>query len=334
MKTNYVKLGAFILIGLIIFIGALYYLGTKQNLFVEQIRISSTLSNAQGIQEGSNVRLAGIRIGTVDDVKIVSDSTVKLVMYVDAEDAKFIKKDALISIGTDGLMGNKVVNISDGTNAAGQISDGDHLTAKADADLENIKNSVLENSRNLEKITENLVGITQRLTSGKGILGSLLVDSTMTDQLRSVMYSLDKTTRNTTQLTNNLNETIKNLNDGKGTAGKLLTDDNMSQDIDVIMDSLKSSTVKLNQITANIKQFSEKLNNNEGTIDLLLTDTTMAENVALTIYEARQRAAELEESIEIINNSWVLNLFGGKKKDKKKDKVKSQRASDDVITKN
>lgn len=331
MKTDYIKLGAFILIGLLIFIGALYYLGTRNNLFVDKIKITSTVSSAQGIQEGSNVRLAGVKVGVVEDVKIISDSTVRLTMMVNADDAKFIKKDAKVSIGTAGLMGNKIVDISDGTAGAQAVDDGDSLPAKNAADLDNIKYSVLENSRNLEVITKNLVEITRELSNGKGVLGALLVDSTLSYKMESAINSLDITAENSAQLTQRLNTLTQGLNEGKGVAGTLLNDESMAKDIKIIVDSLKSSSIKMNEITANISLFSEKLNNKQGTLNRLMTDTTMADNIAKTIYEARQRTMELEKSIETINNSWVLNLFGGNKSEKKKGKA--QRASDEEVMK-
>jgi len=318
MHINYIKLGIFTIIGLVIFIAAIYYLGTKNNIFDEQIRVTAEFNNASGIQEGGNVRLSGIKIGVVSEVEISSDSSVKVSMMIDAKDARFVKKDAMVWIGTDGLMGNKVVNISKGSRGVGSIENGDILIAKDEADIENIKNSILENTRNLESITGDLEVITKKLVSGEGLVGSLLFDTLLQVRMDRLMYSLEASGRNAVQMTNALKELSLGLREGKGVAGKLLSDENMAGDLEHIIDSLRVASNQISGMSKELNQFSRKLNNEGSTIDLLMTDTLAAQNLEKTIVEARKRAAELEVTIDVINNSWLLNLFSGNKKKRKK----------------
>ena len=87
-------------------------MGSKQNLFGSTFSISANFYNVNGLMQGNNVRYAGIDVGTVESITIINDTSVKVVMVIEKKIQPYIKKNALASIGTDGLMGNKLVNIN------------------------------------------------------------------------------------------------------------------------------------------------------------------------------------------------------------------------------
>lgn len=326
MNKN-VKLGIFTITGLIIFVVTLYYLGSRSNLFGSQIRISADFTNASGIQEGSNVRLAGVKVGTVHEVKINSDSSVTIGMMLDNNSAQFVKKDAKVTIGTEGLMGNKIINISEGTVGAGAVEEGDVLKAGNEADLANIMQSVLTNSRNLQDITNNLVTVTDKLMKGEGAIGKLLFDTAVEKQMHNVILSLEKSGSNAVALTARLQDIVAGMENGKGMAGRLLTDPETAGQFDTMMDSLKRVTEEAGYIARQLSDFSDMLNNEKGAINRLLTDTVMADNLEATIANVKERSAELEETIQIVNSSWILNLFSGNKKKNKHEKKGQKSAS-------
>jgi len=117
MKTgtgNKIKLGIFVTSGVLIFIVAIYFLGQRQQLFNSTFRISSLFKDANGLAVGNNVRFDGINVGTVDKIQITSDTSVKVEMVIDESIRKFLKKGVKAIVGSEGLMGSKVVNISPG----------------------------------------------------------------------------------------------------------------------------------------------------------------------------------------------------------------------------
>ncbi len=331
MKSKQIKLGIFVTIGLIIFAVTLYYLGSAENLFGSRIEVSAVFKNVSGLQEGSNIRLAGVKVGTVEGIEINTDSTVTITMLIDSDAAGFIKKDAKVSIGTEGLMGNKSINISEGSIQAGQVQEGDELVAKDQADFDNIMSSVLKNSKNLEDITGDLVGITDKVTQGQGVVGTLLYDSIFKIKMESILNSLETTTNNTEVFSNKMKEFSTEIEEGKGVAGKLLTDEQTSKDFQSMMDSIKVVTQEASKIANQLSEFSTMLNNKNGTLGRLLSDTTMAQNIDTTIYNVKERTEELEETIQVVNNSWLLNLFSGNKK-KKKEKKKEQAEGNELVS--
>ena len=108
---NNIKLGVFVLSGLLFLILLLYMIGKNKNLFGSNYTIKARFENIQGLKPGNNVRFAGIDVGTVDKINIINDTVIEVEMLINNKIKNIIKKNALVSIGTDGLVGNKVVNI-------------------------------------------------------------------------------------------------------------------------------------------------------------------------------------------------------------------------------
>src|SRR6202035_4566449 len=112
MKTNAGikwKLGIFIIVGMAILVSGLYYIGKQKNLFVSVFPVKAVFNNVSGLKVGNNVRFGGIAVGTVDGIQLLSDTSVQVNMNVKSEVRKFIKQDASASIGSDGLVGDRVV---------------------------------------------------------------------------------------------------------------------------------------------------------------------------------------------------------------------------------
>ena len=138
MKANVKKdimLGLYVAVGLLLFIGVVYFIGSRQSLFGSSIKIHAIFNDVSGLQSGNNVRLSGIKIGTVESVDIISDSSVNVTMLIDKSSSQFVKKDAFAAIESNGLMGNKVVSISPGSVQARQIQDGDEIRTEQSSRL-------------------------------------------------------------------------------------------------------------------------------------------------------------------------------------------------------
>src|SRR5882757_3664175 len=106
MKTTpsqKLKIGLFTFVGLLVLIAAIFFIGNQKSLFSSTIKLSGTFKNVNGLQVGNNVRFAGINVGVVNDINIINDTTVQVVLTINDDVKKFIKKDAKMSIGSDGL---------------------------------------------------------------------------------------------------------------------------------------------------------------------------------------------------------------------------------------
>ena len=188
--SNKIKLGIFTSLGIAVLILGIYFIGERQQLFRSTFRLSGVFKDVAGLQAGSNVRLSGVNVGTVENIVIISDTSVKVVILIDESTRKFIKKDAVASIGSDGLMGNKILIINPGTGGKKEIENNDIVETTQPIDMDNIMRSLKTTIDNSSDITGNLSKISSNIQSGKGTIGRLLMDQSLEQNFDSSIINL------------------------------------------------------------------------------------------------------------------------------------------------
>jgi len=184
------KLGLFAVAALVLAVCAIYYVGKQKNKFGSVVHISALFNSVSGLKIGSNVRLGGIDVGTVDGINLVTDTTVQVQMIIQQKVVRFIKKDAKASIGSEGLMGDKVIVIAPGTPGQAIVSEGDSLPTLHPIETDAIMASLKTSADNAAIITSNLADISSRISSGKGALGKLLRDTSLSSNISATMKNL------------------------------------------------------------------------------------------------------------------------------------------------
>ena len=301
------KLGALVSIGLILFILAIYYLGSKQRLFSSSITLNSYFPHVKGLVEGNRVHYAGINVGSVDEIKLVSDSSILVVMLIDKKMKDFIRKDSKVEIGQEGLMGNKIVNIIPGSSSAARVESGDALEYIQSVDYDEIVKQAQDIVDKGGKTAENLLAISQKLNSGKGDLAVLLNDNSLTK-------SLGRTTKKLELVVDDVASITTKINEGKGDLGRLINDTVLSQNLLVALGRLDDITANTDTFASQLSKFGNALNNGNGLVSKLVYDTTMAGNIDTTLILVNAGVADLITTSQAIRDSWLLNLFSGRKK--------------------
>jgi phospholipid/cholesterol/gamma-HCH transport system substrate-binding protein len=199
---NRVRLGIFVSVAIALFIIVIYYIGNRQHLFTKTIKVNGVFKDASGLQVGNNVRFTGINVGTIHDIVILTDSTVRVGMVIEKHVQRFIKDDATATIGSEGLMGNKVINLIAGTPNRPMIADGGSLKTVAPVNLEDIMASLKVTANNAATITGDIAAVTGGLRTGQGAVGKLLVDT-------SFAKNLDQTMVNAKNATQGLNQNME-----------------------------------------------------------------------------------------------------------------------------
>ncbi len=197
-----IRLGLFIAGGLAIFVIAIFIIGKQKNLFNPVFKLTSAFYNVSGLQVGNNVRFSGINVGTVDRITIINDSTVRVDMMVRKEVNQFIKSDCGVSIGSEGLIGDRLLIISQGSTDAPLAKDGQQLTSTEPVETDAIVASVQVSAFNFEIITQQLAEIMINVNSGEGTLGKLIADT-------SIARNIDRTILNLRKSTKGLNENME-----------------------------------------------------------------------------------------------------------------------------
>ncbi|MFA9189632.1 MlaD family protein [Flavobacterium sp. FBOR7N2.3] len=199
MKTNSnaykVKLGIFVSLGILILFLIIFFIGTNQNLFGSKFRINTNFRNVSGLQIGAQVRFSGIAIGTVENIAIINDSTVNVEAVMDLDVKKFIKKDSKASIASEGVIGNKILIISQGSTKLPEIKDGATITSMEPLEFDAILSSVQVTAENAEIITSELALLLNNVNNGEGTIGKLMNDEEMAKDLDKTMENLRKSSK-------------------------------------------------------------------------------------------------------------------------------------------
>ena len=113
-----IRLGIFVIAGTVLFVLAIFIIGRQRNLFDPVFRLTTTFFSVSGLQIGNNVRFSGINVGIVDRIIILNDSSVQVDMLIKESVRPYIKKDAKVAIGSEGIIGDRLLLISQGSRGA------------------------------------------------------------------------------------------------------------------------------------------------------------------------------------------------------------------------
>lgn len=234
------KLGMFVITGLLLFVCTIYFVGKQKNLFGNTLHLHAQFRSVSGLKEGNNVRFFGINIGTVDGIELMTDTSVMVNMVIRKEVQQFLKTNALASIGSDGLMGDKVLTISPGTGQGTQVKDGNMIGSKKAIEMEDLMVSVKTSVDNAGIITAQLAKFTYSMNNGNGALTRMISDQEFGNSLKSTLTNLQVSSNEFAKFT-------YNMNNGKGALSKLVSDEKFGNTLDSTMSNLQSSTKKLDE---------------------------------------------------------------------------------------
>jgi phospholipid/cholesterol/gamma-HCH transport system substrate-binding protein len=203
-----VRLGLFVAGGLAIFVLAIFIIGKQKNLFNPVFKLNATFYNVSGLQVGNNIRFSGINVGTVDDILIINDSTVRVEMLVRKEVKKFIKTDCKVMIGSEGLIGDRLLTITQGSTEAPLAREGQALESFEPVETDAIMASLQVTAYNAEVITQQLAEIMIKVNTGNGTLGRLIQDSTIAENLNLTIKNLKTSSKS---LDENMNAAKHNI---------------------------------------------------------------------------------------------------------------------------
>ncbi|WP_321333372.1 MlaD family protein [uncultured Bacteroides sp.] len=185
-----IRLGLFVAGGLTLFVLAIFIIGKQKHLFNPVFQLSSNFYNVGGLQVGNNVRFSGINVGTVDNIQIVNDSTVRVTMFIKKDVWKFIKSDCSVAIGSEGIIGDKFINVLQGTAAAPLAREGQLLKSTEPIETDAIIASLSVTAGNAEVITQQLAEIMININGGEGTFGRLIQDTTLAENLNKTIINL------------------------------------------------------------------------------------------------------------------------------------------------
>lgn len=312
------RLGLFVLIGSVLFFSGIYFVGNKQNLFDNTSSLKAVFTNINGLQVGNNIRYSGIDIGTVKAIEMINDSTINVSMSIQDKMLVHIKKDAIATIGSDGLVGNMIINIFPGKGIAQSVVEGDVLQSYGKASTDEMLKTLDVTNKNAALLTYDLLKITNEINQGKGTVGVLLKDSLMSKDLKETIYNLKETTRGTAESVANLNKMILSLNQKDNVIG-VLNDKDVALKMKTIVTNLEKSSQDIDKVVTNLNATVVNIKDGKGALNYLSNNPELVQKIDSTMNNINKASIKLNEDLEALKHNF---LFKGYFKKLEKEKLK------------
>jgi phospholipid/cholesterol/gamma-HCH transport system substrate-binding protein len=285
------RLGMFIAVGLAIFVTAIFFIGKQQNLFNPVFKVTSNFNNISGLLVGNNIRYSGINVGVVDNIIIINDSTVQVDMLIRRNVQQFIKADSRTRIGSDGIIGDRVIKITQGSDNAKTVKDGQLILSEEPIETDQVLVSLQTSAANVEIITNQLAQIMINANSGEGAIGRLIHDTTIAENITQTIENFKKSSEG-------FDETIE------------VTKENVFE----FMEKLQLTVAKTEIASIQIGEIMTKINNGEGSLGALIHDTTMAGNFRQTLINLEQSSKGLDENMQALKHNFFFRGYFKRKK--------------------
>ena len=312
-----IRLGFFVITGTALLILALYFIGSNSNLFSKTFKLYARFETVNGLKKGNNVRYAGIDVGTIKNIEIVNDTTIRVEMSVEADLKKVIRTNSTATISTDGLMGNKLINISAGTTDEELIKDGEELATTEPLNTDEMLRTLDKTNKNILVISANLRDITQKITDSRGTLYTVLMDTTIAEGLRHTLGNIDVVSNNILKISADLNDVVSEAKNGKGLIATLVKDTVMADDLSKAVKEVRTAGEQINTSAGELKVILKKVNTGGGTLSTLINDTSSANNLKRSLVNIDITAKKLPDLMEALKHNFLFKAYF-KKQEKKK----------------
>lgn len=314
-----IRLGLFVITGLLIFILAVYFIGDKQKMFGKTNHLEAVFNNVNGLQLGNSVRYSGISVGTVRGIEMVNDTTIRVDMIIDKVIFPYIKKDAVATISSDGLVGNMIINIIPGSGNEASVKPGDTIRTLNRIRTDDMLNTLNQTNENAAKLTQNLLKITNEIIKGKGTLGSLLNDTLISRDVRETMHYLKLTTKSASETVSKIDKIVTSLDQKNNILG-IIKDTAVANNLKNTIANLEKSTNEINKVVTNLNATILNIKEGKGAINYLANDPQLVQKIDSTITNLNAASIKLNEDLEAMKHSFLLRGYF-KKQEKEKAKV-------------
>ena len=319
-----IRLGVFVVVGTLLLIAALYFIGNRQHLFSKNIQIYAVFENVNGLQLGNNVRYSGINVGTVGKIEMLGESEIIIEMMIEEKTAGFIRKNAIATIGSDGLVGSMVVNILPGKGEASFVISNDTIVTYSKIGADDMLSTLNVTNGNASLLTSDLLKITNKILEAKGTLGVLVSDSLLAKDIKMTLKNLKETSEQTTRAMKKINRELATINMNESVAGTLLKDTIASDRIENVIKNLDSSSNNLVQITRDVEAMIKEIKEGEGALNYFTQNEEFVQNIDTTMVNIKESSKKMNENMEALrHNFFFRGYFRKLEKQQKKEARKN-----------
>jgi phospholipid/cholesterol/gamma-HCH transport system substrate-binding protein len=307
-----VKLGLFVVAGLVFLVVLLYLIGKNENLFGPTYVLKAKFDNVQGLVAGNNVRFAGIQAGTVKRLDVINDTTIEVTMVIQKGMRSIIRTSAVASIGTEGLVGNEIVNITPAGDAAPIAHEGDLIATKKAVSMDDMLRTLYRTNNDVAVIASELKSTITRINSSSG-LWSLLNDHSIPYNLRASIANIRTATGKAGTMVDNLNDVVLIVKSGNGSLGMILNDTTLAGRLNEAIAKINKVGVEadvlageLNQLAAGIRG---DVNSGKGPVHALLKDSLLVRKISESLDNIEKGTDGFNQNMDAIKHSFLFRGY-------------------------
>lgn len=309
---NNFKLGIFVLAGLSFLIALLYMIGKNRNLFGFNYVIKARFENVQGLKVGNNVRFAGIDIGTVNNILLINDTVMEVEMSIDKKAKNIIRKNAIVSIGTDGLVGNKVVNIISIKKPAPFIENNETLSTKKPVDTDEMLRTLNKTNNDINIITQQLKTTMSRINDSIK-LWDVLKNERFAKDLKNSAHQISIATTHFNEVSVNAKEIINDINNGKGALGIIIKDTAFSHGLTNTIKSIQKIGLKADSLSIKLNNTLSEIDNNitngKGLANAILKDSQIVIKINNALYNIEKGTDGFNQNMEALKHNILFRGY-------------------------
>ncbi|MDT8323406.1 MAG: MlaD family protein [Bacteroidota bacterium] len=298
------RVGLLIFLGVLAFTSAIFYVGQKSQLFTSVFYVQVNFSSAEGVKPGNYVVLSGYNVGTVSDISLTGNAdSVRLLLRISDEVRPFIKTDSRAEIKQEGLVGNKFINISIGSESAPRVPDYGYIEGVPPFALTSLADNVTSITDTAKAVMIELNTLLSNLNNGSGTIGRLLTDDEIYDRLAGIVTETEEGLRKTNAQLDKLSIL---LIEGAETLQRIANK----------ADTAMGSTGRITEEAATL---IENINNGEGTLGALTKDRGLYDSLVMLVstlidvgYETGNAANQTANSLRAMREHWLFGrVFAG-----------------------
>jgi phospholipid/cholesterol/gamma-HCH transport system substrate-binding protein len=252
---------------------------------------------------------------------MMTDTTIRVDMIIDKKIFKHIKKDAIATISSDGLVGSMVINIVPGKGTALPVEPGNKISSLNRIRTDDLLNTFSKTNKNAEQLTDNLLRITNEINNGEGTAGLLINDADMARDLKTTMRYLKISSIKTSESISSLNRLIESLNNKDNVIG-ILKDTTVASKIKTIVSNLDNTSVEINKVVSNVNKTILNIKEGKGALNYLSNDPGLVRKIDSTMTNVNQASVRLNEDLEALKHNF---LFRGYFRRLEKEKLREQK---------
>ncbi len=327
--TKKLIVGIFVGVCLLLFGVGLFLIGNSNQLFTKSFHVYAEFKKITGIQDGGKVRVAGMDAGTVTRIEVPSRPEGKFRVYFKIVEKlhPLVRQDSEVTIQTDGLLGNKYLQIDAGSSASALARENAMIQGKEPFDWGDLMDQI---SVTVKQVNGILVSVKDQVSATltqveSAVQSANLLIKDARPHVNSIMASADK-------IGTDLHEIMDGVQEGKGTVGALFKDESLSASVkrsveqtETAVNHLRDTSASAKKIVAKVeesdivpevqrtvkdlRQITQKVNEAVEKFQSAAGDGGVAENLQRTLADAREAMSDLSEDTEALKHNFLFRGF-------------------------